>query len=171
MDSATQGSLVTLANFHINHQLTPLFLNLKASCCPAEKVAPSASPLTLSTHSMSDSSQAEVTAWRGCPLPSPVLLPLPGTLSSSQTPVMLFPTNSSTALPPGSLPPGWDIAGLLLFPSTSCLDEKDTFSPRSMSSPPSFSHPLARTCPIMFEHAGSKPRWKWDKLQLPPLTK
>lgn len=170
MDSATQGSLVTLANFHINHQLTPLFKTLKASCHPPEEVASTpASPLTLPMHPMSGSSQAEVTAWRDAPFPL-LCCYLCLELSSPLRLPHALPNQFKYLLLQEAFPdPQVGVAGLLFSQHIMYRYEKDTFSPRSMSSPPSFSHPLARTCPTMFPSMQeSKPRWwKWDCTQLP----
>lgn len=47
MDLVTQRSLVTLANFHVSDQVTPLIKVFKASQCPPDKVI--STPLSLLT--------------------------------------------------------------------------------------------------------------------------
>lgn len=89
MDLATQRSLVTLANFNVSDQVTPLFKTLKASHGPPGKVASTpASPLITARQSPPGSSLAELLAWTDVRFfLAPVLFPLPGTFSSFQTPI------------------------------------------------------------------------------------
>ena len=155
MDLATQKSLVTLANFHVNDHLTPLLKTLKASRCPPEKVASTpASPLTTFMHSL-QSQPGWAACMDRCHNLSPVLLPLPGTLSSSQTPVC--PSQiAQVPFPSGSLPwpPGWVGWSSSLFPSHRVLGwERYVFPQGHVSSWPGSGQDLPHYVP---EHAGKQ---------------
>lgn len=105
MDLVTQRLLVTLANFHVSDQVTPLIKVFKASQCPPDKVI--STPLSLLT-TPAPSPQGPVMPNYSHDSRAPVLFPLPETLSSSHTPTCLSRLAQAPS-PPGSLPrpPDW----------------------------------------------------------------
>lgn len=159
MDLATQKSLVTSANFHVNDHLTPLFKTLRTSRCPPEKVASTpASPLTTSMHPLQAPDRlsclhGQMPHSLSCAAPSawnPLLL------SDSR---MSFPNNSSTiSFREPSLTPrlgrGWSSS---LFPSHRVLGwERYVFPQGHVSStfvPQSSGQDLPHYVP---EHAGKQ---------------